>query len=206
MTISNIFVETRLDPEISYNSQGGAGFSTTIHTTSSGREQRNINWSKARAQYDVSHAIKNKGDMDDILAMFNAMMGRAFGFRFKDWADFEIVNQNIGTGNGTQTAFQLIKTYSDPNNIRTYTRQIKKPVSGSLGVVLVGGVPNTHYTMDYTTGIITFDVAPTTGFAVVIVYCEFDVPVRFDTDVAAIRHDFHRVESWESIKLVEIKL
>ena len=30
--------------------------------------------------------------------------------RFKDWSDYQAVGQNIGTGNGTLTAFQLTKT------------------------------------------------------------------------------------------------
>ena len=208
MTLSNVFVETRFPEYISYNSSGGPGFSTTIFTSASGREQRNINWSQARAQYDVSHAIKSKGDMDEVLAFFYAMMGKAYGFRYKDWADFQIVNQQIGVGNGTKTQFQLIKTYSDPSNVQTFSRKIKKPVAGSISQILVGGSPvsGSTWSVDSTTGIITFTTAPPNTQPVMVVYAEFDVPVRFDTDIANIRFDFHNVESWEGIKLVEVRL
>ena len=47
MTLASVFVETQFPTDISYNSAGGAGFSTTIYQSSSGREQRNSNWSKS---------------------------------------------------------------------------------------------------------------------------------------------------------------
>ena len=205
--LTNIFVETRFMEDISYNSQGGPKFSTNIFVSSSGREQRNINWSQARAEYDVSHGIKTKADMDDILQFFYAMRGRAYGFRYKDWSDFEMFSQQIALGDGVTTIFQIVKTYTDPNNIQTYVRTIKKPVNGSLTALLINGVPlMSGYTIDYTTGLITFSVAPIMSATIVIAYLQFDTPVRFDTDVAAIRFDFYLVESWESIKLVEVRL
>jgi uncharacterized protein (TIGR02217 family) len=202
----NVFVETQFPNDVSYGSQGGPRFSTTIFTSASGREQRNINWSVQRCEYDVAQGIKTKDQMDAILAFFYAMMGKAYAFRFKDWADYQMVNQQIGTGDGTTTTFQFTNTYSDPLAVQTYTRTIKKPVTGTLGQVTIAGAPTTAYTMDYTTGLITFNTAPGAGQAIVVVYCEFDVPVRFDTDVAAVRHDFYLTESWESIKVVEVKL
>lgn len=206
MTLSNVFVETRFPEQISYGSSGGPGFSTTIFKSASGREQRNINWSQSRAEYDASHGIKNKGDMDVVLAFFYAMMGRAYAFRYKDWADYQITNQTIGIGDGTTRTFQIIKTYSDPLNIQSFVRTIKKPVNGTLSTVLVGGSPTTAFTVDYTQGTITFTTAPLNTQPVFVSYVEFDVPVRFDTDVSSIKFDFFNVESWDNIKLVEVKL
>jgi uncharacterized protein (TIGR02217 family) len=207
MTLTNVFVETQFPPDISYNSRGGPGFSTTIFTSTSGREQRNINWSRSRAQYDASDAIKTKDDMDVILAFFYSMMGKAYAFRYKDWADFQLINQQIGVGDGTTAVFQFIKTYSDPLNLQTFVRPIKKPVVGSVGTCYLSGVPLTSgIVVDYTTGLMTFVTPPPLHATVVVGYAEFDVPVRFDTDMADIRQDFYQVESWESIKLVEVKL
>ena len=206
MTLTNVFVETQFPDQVSYSSQGGPRFSTTIFTSASGYEQRNVNWASARLEFDFAHSIKTVADMNVILAFFNAMMGRAYAFRVKDWTDYQIVMQQIGVGNGSTKNFQFVKTYSDPLNAQTYVRNIKKPVSGTLGTVTVGGTPTVAYTMDYTTGIISFTSAPASSAAIVIVYCEFDVPARFDTDVAAIRNDFFTIESWEGIKLVEVKM
>lgn len=208
MSLVTTFIETQFPPDISYNSQGGSGFNTTVFEATSGFEQRNINWSASRAKYDVAHGIKHKSDMDIIVDFFMAMRGKAYAFRYKDWGDFQIANQEIGVGDGTTVAFQLIKVYSDPLALQTFTRTIKKPVNGSLTSVLVAGAPNTNFTLDYTTGILTFTAghAPTVGQTVVIAYIEFDVPVRFDTDDLTVRQDFYQVESWEGIQLIEVRL
>lgn len=208
MTITNVFVETRFPVDISYNSQGGPRFNTTIFTSSSGREQRNINWSLSRAEYDVGYGIKTNTQMAVVLEFFYAMMGKAYAFRYKDWSDFQIQNQVIATGNGILTTFQIVKSYSDPNDLQTFVRPIRKPVNGSLTAVMVNNVivSGSTYSIDYTTGLITFTVAPANTYPIEIVYLEFDVPVRFDTDIATIRFDFYNVESWEGIKIVEVKL
>lgn len=208
MSLITTFIETQFPPEISYGSSGGSGFSTTIFEATSGFEQRNINWSMSRAKYDISHGIKTKADMDTIVEFFMAMRGKAYAFRYKDWADFEIANQQIGVGDGTTASFQLVKTYTDPLALQSFTRTIKKPVNGTLTSILVAGAPETHFTLDYTTGIVTFAGGhiPTAGQSIVVVYIQFDVPVRFGTDELNVRQDFFQVESWEGIKIIEVKL
>lgn len=203
---TTVFVETQFPSDISYGSTGGSGFSTTVFTTEGGWEQRNMNWSMTRAEFDVSQGIKTQDQMDILIQFFMAMRGKAYGFRFKDWSDYYIANQQIGVGDGTTTVFQLVKTYSDPLDAASFTRTIKKPVNGTLSTVLVGGVPTTSYTVDYTTGLFTFAVAPLAAHPVTIVYVEFDVPCRFDIDKLNVRQDFFQVESWEGIKVMEIRL
>ena len=82
MTTTSTFVETQFPPDISYGSSGGSGFSTTVFTTEGGWEQRNINWSMTRAEYDVSQGIKSRSDMDVLVQFFMAMKGKAYAFRF----------------------------------------------------------------------------------------------------------------------------
>lgn len=45
--------------EIAYGSKGGPKFQTTVVTLGSGVERRNQDWSRVRAEYDVSHGIKD---------------------------------------------------------------------------------------------------------------------------------------------------
>ena len=45
------FHEVLFPPNISYGSQGGPKFKTTVFTADSGYEQRNIDWSMTRAEY-----------------------------------------------------------------------------------------------------------------------------------------------------------
>lgn len=197
------FHEVRFPVDISYGSSGGPKFNTTVFEAASGYEQRNINWSQVRAEYNVGAGIRSLDDMQTIISFFMARQGKAYAFRFKDWMDYKIANQNIGTGNGSTTTFQLKKDYTSGST--SFVRTIKKPVSGTLTQVTVNGVP-TAVTVDYTTGIFTFGSAPANGHAVVVSYIEFDVPVRFDDDHLSAQHDFWNTGSAPNIKLVEVRI
>lgn len=52
------FEEIQFPADISYGARGGPEYSTDIVEMFSGKEQRNINWSQARARYTVSHGVK----------------------------------------------------------------------------------------------------------------------------------------------------
>jgi uncharacterized protein (TIGR02217 family) len=71
--------------------------------------------------------------------------------------------------------------------------------------IAVDGVEQpSGWSVDTTTGIVTFDTAPATGVAVTMGF-EFDVPVRFDTDALDVILDLERLGSITSIPLVEIR-
>lgn len=197
------FHEIRFPEHISYGSSGGPKFKTTVFTSDSGYEQRNIDWIRARCEYDVSHGVKTRSEMDELLAFFYARNGRAHGFRYKDWGDFTAANQVIGIGNGVQTQFQMIKTYVSGS--QSYGRPLNKLVSGTLTAVTVNNVPVTP-TVNYDTGVLTFSPAPPNTHVVAVGLVEFDVPVRFDTDHLDAEQDFWETQSWPSISLVELRL
>lgn len=197
------FVEIQFPADISYGSSGGPTFSTDVIEAFSGFEQRNINWSAARARYNVAHGVKTQSQLDELIAFFRARQGKAIGFRFKDWTDYQAVAQNIGTGNGSQTVFQLTKKYTSSV---TVTRVIKKPVNNStLKIYLNAVLQSSGYTVNYTTGAVTFTTAPGSGVAVTADF-EFDVPVRFDTDQLDAAIDDFGTRSWSDIPLVEVRL
>lgn len=201
-----MFHNVRFPEEISYGSKGGPKFSTTIITLASGKERRNINWMDVRAEYDVAHGIKDQEEMEELRDFFYGRYGRAYSFRFKDHADYQIFSQTIGIGDGTTTQFQIVKSYT--SGVSTYMRRITKPVSGTLtGGILVDDVEAAvdSYTVDYNTGVVTFDVAPAAAAVISIPYVEFDVHARFDTDYFDPVHEFWLTESWQSILIVEIK-
>ena len=189
------FHEVQFPPKIAYGASGGAEFNTSISTSFAGFEQRNVNWQKSRGKWDVSTGLKTKGDMDTLQAFFRSRYGKAYGFRFKDWSDYQAVGQNIGTGNGVLTSFQLTKTYTSGSY--SYVREIKKPVNSVL--------QSSGYAVDYTTGIVTFTTAPA-NTVIVSADFEFDVPVRFDTDALAVRADGPGIFMWDAIPIMEIRI
>lgn len=200
------FIDVEFPRNISEGSSGGPTFNTTVFTAASGAEQRNVLWQNARAKYDVAQGIRDKEDMDEILKFFYNVKGKATGFRFYDWSDFDVTNQVIGVGTGSQTAFQIVKTYTLGAN--TYTRVINKVVPDTLTAMTLNGTPvlSSTYSVDNNTGLVTFNSAPAGGVTVGVAYCEFHVPVRFDTDEMPISLEAFRLESWNDIPLVEIRI
>lgn len=197
------FDEVRFPENIAYGAAGGPSYSTTVTLLQSGQEKRNINWSAARHRYEVAHAIKNQAQLDDLLAFFHARKGRGTGFRLKDWADYRAEGEILGEGDGETTVFQLVKSYT--SGTQTTTRTIAKPVAGSVSIYVDDVLQSGGVSVDYATGAVTFDAAPA-GEAVITADFEFDVPVRFDTDVMQTRLDETGLYSWGKIELVEVRV
>lgn len=196
------FHEVRFPEDISYGSSGGPEYFTDVIITSSGHEQRNINWSQARSSYNVAHGIKTQSQLDSLIAFFRARKGKAYGFRFKDWTDYSASGQIIGTGDGSTTTFQLVKTYTSGG--QTETRNVYKPVDNSVVIYVDNVEQESGVSVNTTTGVVTFTSAPVAA-AVIKADFEFDVPVRFDTDRLSASLDSYGVSSWLDIGLVEVR-
>ncbi len=195
------FHEVQFPTSIAYGSSGGPGYDTEVVETVAGYEQRNVNWSQARARYNVAHGVKTAEQLDMLIAFFRARKGRAYAFRFKDWCDFAAAGQEIGTGDGSTKSFQLVKGYSSGG--QSEIRRIRKPVAESVVVYRNGSVAS-GWSLDSTTGIVTFSSAPGNGVAITADF-EFDVPVRFDTDRLSARLDDYGTYSWGDIPLIEVR-
>jgi uncharacterized protein (TIGR02217 family) len=192
------FDNVRLPDDIERGAKGGPKFQTSIIALGNGSEQRNVDWLRTRASFDVGYGISSKADFMEIIKFFYARQGKARGFRFKDWSDYQATDQEIGTGDGVTVAFQLVKDYT---SLVTFRRTITRPVTGSV-VVKVDGV-TTAVTVNTTTGIVTFAVAPILN-AVITASFEFDVPVRFDTDELILDLETFDAASIGSVPLIEI--
>ena len=198
------FHEVRIPETISYGVSGGVGFKTDIIENFAGFEQRNISWSQIKGKWTISYNTRNKNDLEILNAFFIARRGKAYGFRFKDWSDYQAINTNIAVGNGSTTTFQLIKIYADFAS--SYIRTIKKPVSDTVKIYLNGTLQSSGYTVNHITGIITFTTAPASGVVITADF-EFDVPVRFDTDDANITINLpNGGGGWVEIPIVEIRV
>ncbi|QOD37898.1 TIGR02217 family protein [Candidatus Wolbachia massiliensis] len=195
------FTEIRFPENISYGSTGGPEFSTDIVTTHNGCEQRNINWSCARARYNIAYGIRSNEQIQELITFFHARKGKAIGFRFKDWSDFTAINQEIGIGNNEKIIFQLIKIYISEKD--KHVRVIKKPVHDTVKIYL-NGAETKKYSVNYSTGEITFTKPPVKD-AIITASFEFDIPVRFDTDYLNASIDNYGSCSWNNIPLVEVK-
>ncbi|WP_306120467.1 MULTISPECIES: DUF2460 domain-containing protein [unclassified Roseitalea] len=205
------FHEVRFPDNISRGARGGPERRTQIVELASGDEERNASWANSRRRYDVAYGIRRADDLAAAVAFFEARNGRLHGFRFRDWGDFKSclpsqtplpTDQVIGTGDGTTTAFQLVKRYASGS--QTWVRTITKPVAGTVRIAFDGAEEVGGWTVDTTTGVVTLATAPEASVAITAGF-EFDVPVRFDTDALDVTLDLERLGSITSIPLLEIR-
>lgn len=178
------FHEVRFPLAIAFGAIGGPERRTEIVQLASGAEQRTASWSGSRRRWDIGSAVQTLEELHDLIAFFEARRGALYGFRFRDFTDDRScgpdqeptpTDQVIGTGDGSQTEFQLVKHYGD------YARPILKPVTGTVRIALDGVEQGSGFSVDEATGIVTFASAPGPG-AVITAGFEFDCPARFDSD------------------------
>jgi len=184
------FHEVRFPPAISIGSTGGPERKTDIVTLNNGYEERNSVWSHSRRKYDAGIGMASLDDLFAVTSFFEARMGRLYGFRWKDWADYKscvpsasvsATDQILGEGDSVETDFALRKAYSSGGE--TYWRPIVKVVENRIFVAVDGDLQSegSDYYVNIRTGLVSFAVPPAEG-SVVTAGFEFDVPVRFELD------------------------
>jgi uncharacterized protein (TIGR02217 family) len=191
------FHDVRFPDAVARGATGGPEYSTDVVSVASGYEQRNQNWDLARGRWDISTGIRTREQMAEVIAFFRARKGRAYGFRFKDWSDFQVEGQALAL-TASPLVWQLVKRYASGGSEEA--RIITKPVAGSVVVRVDGNIVSPA--IDHLTGRVTFDTEPA-----VQPYAdfEFDVPVRFDSDHLAVTMRHFDSAIVPSIPLIEIR-
>lgn len=208
--------EVLFPTNISFGSRGGPGFNTAILQSDSGAETRVSRWANARHGYDAAYGVKSAADLFTVKAFYLARKGAANSFLFKDFADCTsnptdpshlasagTKDQSIGTGDGATTIFQLTKKYTSGSI--THTRIIQKPATGTVRVWLDNTEQLSGWSVDTTTGKITFTSAPANG-AIISASFQFYVPVRFGEEADKLltaTQDSYAEGSIDTIPLLE---
>lgn len=206
------FMESPRFPEtISYGVSFGPEFVTVIAGNDAGFETRNRAASRALCRGDCSHSVKSEADMTMLIKFFRSVGGRYSGFRFKDWSDYTLAlaESSLTLVTPTTNQFQINKLYQAAVGFNEL-RPIRKPIAGTLvlkdsGVTVGAGTGAGQWTLDATTGIVTIGVGTTRIAANLTASCEFDVPVRFDTDSMPSKIDTWGTRSWDQIPIVELR-
>ena len=207
-----MFIETpRFPANISKGSSGGPNYSTSIVPASSGHEQRNANWQFPIHEYETAYGVRGIHHLESLKAFFHVAKGRAHAFRFRDYADYKScpvqdaispTDQLIATGDGATLDFQLIKNYNV--GPEASTRLIQKPVASTTRISLDAVEQLSGWTVDTTSGVVTFSIAPADGALISAGY-EFDVPVRFSEDHLPTQLEMYNVGS-ARVGLMEIRV
>lgn len=197
---------------------------TSIKVTAGGRENRNQEWEHPLMRFNLPEAPgRNFAVINALQHHWRAMRGPLHSFPFTDpldkaSIDLRVANepddevlarishtdQALGTGDGLQHEFQLVKTYAV--GAQTYTRNILLPV---VDTVLIGvdGVllADTEYTVSRQGGVVSFNTPPANGDVITAGFL-FDVEVRFeDDDVFEGIVRTYQVGGFAALDLVEVR-
>lgn len=190
------FHDVRLPKFIEVFALGQPEFATSVITTISGREVRNLEREAARQKYLLKNCRLSQSQFEHFNSFFRARRGQNFSFRFRDHADCQVAKQFVAIGDGKSTKFPLIKLYDDP--VLPYWRKITKPVKDSVNVYIENQL--VEAIIDENNGIIIIPEALATG-SILIADFIFDVCVRFSSDSFA-----YTYAADNSIELAEIEL
>jgi uncharacterized protein (TIGR02217 family) len=125
-------------------------------------------------QYEFLRDNATNDELNQLIGFFLARKGNYDSWLFDDPDGNSVTAQNIGTGNGTTTQFQLTRT------VGGFAEPVQNPKASPAPQIYKGGVlqtVTTHYTID-AYGVVTFVTAPTAGQAITwtggyYIRCEF---------------------------------
>jgi uncharacterized protein (TIGR02217 family) len=158
-------------------------FSTKVMRAVSGKELRAAYMSYPLYTFKLSYEVLRddvaNNELKTLAGFFLARQGQYDSFLFTDPSDHAVTAQSFGTGDGTTTAFQLVRAYggfSEP--VQNVNGAPSIYVNGTLKTV------TTHYTLS-STGLVTFTAGniPTSGQALTWTGSYY-FRVRFTADMA----------------------
>jgi len=206
----NAFDNVRFPIAIGQGASVSPGFSTNIVTTISGHETRNSDWADARLEFDVGPGIRSEEELRILIAYFRARRGAAKAFRFRDPYDHSSngmvaaptpTDQLLGTGDGQQTRYRLIKNYGDVAG-ESQQRWITRPDPDSLQLAIDGQLVGNWSLGE--TGMVVFDNPPAEGSDISAGFL-FDVPVRFASDQLMVNHATFLAGDIPEVLLIEVR-
>lgn len=210
------FHDVRFPTDVARGASGGPERRTDVVVLGSGHEERNARWADSRRTYNAGYGIKTLDDLYAVTAFFEERRGRLHGFRWRDPLDWKscppgdaptAMDQVIGTGDGVQSSFRLVKQYGGAH--LPWSREITKPVAGTVLVAVDGvtQVEDTAFAVSTTTGVVSFLAGhvPATGLQITAGFA-FDVPVRFDTDKLEVNIQGFGHGAIPNIPIVEVRI
>lgn len=212
------FHEIRLDPLISWGSEIGPTYKTRVSDVPNGAETTSGLWQNGRLRMTISKETLDDSTRFILESFFRARKGMRFAFRVRYWNKFKVVDEPLPLLTGTTAQLQFVY----PDAINPETEIVKKPVlaadvnNTSTAMLYAPDITlkrdgtafptsgGANWTIDRTTGIITF-AASQTGHTI-LWSGSFDFPMRFETDSQMIKRNFMNDHDWGSFNLIQVKL
>ena len=173
---------------------------TDVVEYDSGINQRNKVWDAPRRHWFINWNVMRDEYQLKVIEVLNRAKGRYDTVFLRDRWDYTATS--TFAGDGTTKTFQLYKTYYP--GTEQWSEDKKSIKSGTTAVTLDGVPQPSGWSVNCSTGILTFDAAPGNGIAIVATF-EFYFKAIFTED------SFNQVKAypdiWEFaiIELVEAK-
>lgn len=212
---------------LSYGGSTGPRSRTDVVHNAGGFRKTNRIWSQYLRRFQITHGPRRPQVAAQILAIWEAVGGPNGSFLGTDPNDWNSTAGNMGSGglaaitkddqpmqntvdgtyvgDGSTKTFQFLKQRSEGSQI--HDRLIKKPRTSPTPLVAIDGVleSGSNYTIDFATGILTFNSAP--GVAEVPTWGgTFYIPLAFvgdELDQQVITFD---LSGFPTLELIEVRL
>ena len=169
---NNPFLEERLPVDIRMGASYADDYEVEITVTRGGDEHRRLVHPYPARSFQIAYTAQAADLWDDLLALYHRAYGKYAGFRVKCLDDFTTASDHTSAAaDDDQTLtrlsagiYQLRKEYGaggTPISIGLPERTIFKPVTGTIKIAVTGLTYTTGFTVDTTTGQVTFSADKT---------------------------------------------
>ncbi len=180
-------------------------FKTNIQESRSGIERRAQIWTYPRRKFHLEYEYLLDdglvtGDLQALCGFFLGQKGRYDDFLFKNPDDYQATNQALGTGDGVEKSFQLVRAWGG------YTEPVLGVVDDPAPVIKLAGVtvdPGDYTINNY--GLLTFDTEPGLGVAITGTF-QFYYRCRFIEDVSEYNKFMDKLWDNKKVEFVSVKL
>lgn len=201
--MTHAFSDLLFPLELTYGSSGGPAFSTDVHTTRYGHEQRITRWARPRRRYRIAPAIRCQEDCRTLSWFFQTHRGRAVAFRFFDPLDHHCPRHRLGIGNGTRTRWPLVHRIALPG-MPPLEEPLQAPVLASWRL-WIQGTNCTEWDWDAQDHCLVFATPPPLDH-IIEAEGSYHIPVRFDHDNLEWSIESHGAYAHTTLTLVEVPL
>lgn len=184
-------------------------FKNLVQENVSGKETRVALWSYPRWQWDLTYNVIRQGtvhgtaytEFAQLAGFFNQRQGRFDTFQYQDADDNSVTAQAIGTGDGSRTAFQLIRGFGG------FVEPVLAPNTVSKvylnGVEQVSGWSVSNWGSS-SPGVITFSSAPGNGVAITADFSYY-FPCRFTEDQVSFSMFMKSLYAGKKVSFLSVK-
>lgn len=178
MVLSDVILRSGV---LSSGAHGRSRRANSRMMTEGGFETVNSLWSQALRAYELATVPRSIDQWREIEALHEITAGGAYGFLIEDPKDFKVTSGQGKASLVSGSTYQLKKRYTFTGSSQYHDRIITRPKSSGLAVTYNGGAAPA-YTLDATTGRITFTGGAVADATLIGWTGDFYVPVHFTQD------------------------